>query len=251
MLSIKNLHVSVKKTKILQGINLDIKNGELHVVMGPNGSGKSTLANILAGKQEYNIEKGTVDYFNENLLNMEVEDRASKGIFMSFQYPIEIPGINNAYFLRSAMNSQQKFNGEREINASEFMKKYKNNMSLLDLDSSFISRCLNEGFSGGEKKRNEMLQMLMLKPKLCILDETDSGLDIDALRIVAEGINQFRNARNALILVTHYQRILHYISPDYVHVLLDGRIVMSGDSELAKELEKKGYEWIPSNNGSL
>jgi len=247
MLSIKNLHVSVKKTKILQGINLDIKNGELHVVMGPNGSGKSTLANILAGKQEYNIEKGTVDYFNENLLNMEVEDRASKGIFMSFQYPIEIPGINNAYFLRSAMNSQQKFNGEKEINASDFMKIYKNKMSLLDLDSSFISRCLNEGFSGGEKKRNEMLQMLMLKPKLCILDETDSGLDIDALKIISQCIQSMRNPKRSFIVITHYHRILEHLDADFVHILSKGEIVKTGSKNLALKIEKKGFKAILSN----
>ena len=247
MLSVKNLHVSIKKTKILQGINLDIKNGELHVVMGPNGSGKSTLANILAGKQEYNIEKGKIDYFNENLLNIEVEDRASKGIFMSFQYPIEIPGINNAYFLRSAMNSQQKFNGEREINASDFMKKYKNNMSLLDLDSSFISRCLNDGFSGGEKKRNEMLQMLMLKPKLCILDETDSGLDIDALKVISQCIQSMRNPKRSFIVITHYHRILEHLDADFVHILSKGKIVKTGSKDLALEIEKKGFKAILSN----
>ena len=247
MLSIKDLHVSIKKTKILQGVNLNIKKGELHVVMGPNGSGKSTLANVLAGKQGYNIEKGKINYFNENLLNIEVEDRASKGIFMSFQYPVEIPGINNAYFLRSAINSQQKFNGEKEINASDFMKKYKNNINHLDLDSSFISRCLNEGFSGGEKKRNEMLQMLMLKPKLCILDETDSGLDIDALKIISQCIQSMRNSKRSFLIITHYHRILEHLDADFVHILSKGKIVKTGAKNLALEIEKQGFKTILSN----
>ena len=247
MLSIKNLHVSIKKTKILQGINLNIKNGELHVVMGPNGSGKSTLANVLAGKQEYNIEKGKINYFNENLLNMEVEERAAKGIFMSFQYPVEIPGINNAYFLRSAINSQQKFNNQKEINAPSFMKEYKHNMEKLDLDNSFISRCLNEGFSGGEKKRNEMLQMLMIKPKLCILDETDSGLDIDALKIISQSIQSMRNSKRSFIVITHYHRILEHLDADFVHILSNGEIVKTGSKNLALEIEKKGFKTVLSN----
>ena len=244
MLSIKNLHVSVKKNKILKGFNLNIKNGELHVVMGPNGSGKSTLANVISGNENYNIERGEISYFNEDLLTMEVEERASKGIFMSFQYPIEIPGINNTYFLRSAINSQQKFNNEQEINAPNFMKEYKSNMSKLDLDSSFISRCLNEGFSGGEKKRNEMLQMLTLDPTLAILDETDSGLDIDAIKTVAKSISEFRNENNSFIIITHYQRMLNYLEPDYIHVLMNGKIVKSGNKSLALSLEEKGYDWI-------
>ena len=239
MLSIKNLHVSVKKNKILKEFNLNVENGELHVIMGPNGSGKSTLANVISGKENYNVEKGEINYFNENLLDMEIEERASKGIFMSFQYPVEIPGINNAYFLRSAINSQQKFNNQKEINAPNFMKEYKNNMSKLDLDSSFISRCLNEGFSGGEKKRNEMLQMLMLKPKLCILDETDSGLDIDALKIISQSIQSMRTPKRSFIIITHYHRILEHLNADFVHILSKGEIVKTGAKSLALEIEKK------------
>ena len=246
MLSIKNLHVSIKKTKILNGVNLNIKNGELHVVMGPNGSGKSTLANVISGRQDYKVEKGKIDYFNENLLDMEVEARASKGIFMSFQYPVEIPGINNAYFLRSAMNSQQKFNSKKEINAPQFMKEYKNNIKELDLDNSFISRCLNDGFSGGEKKRNEMLQMLMLRPKLCILDETDSGLDIDALKIISQCIQSMRNSKRSFIVITHYHRILEHLKADFVHILSKGKIVKTGSKSLALEIEKKGFKRVLS-----
>ena len=247
MLSIKNLHVSVKKYKILNGLNLDIKIGELHVVMGPNGSGKSTLANVISGKENYNVEKGDINYFNENLLDMEIEERASKGIFMSFQYPVEIPGINNAYFLRSAMNFQQKYNNQKAINAPNFMKEYKNNISKLDLDDSFISRCLNEGFSGGEKKRNEMLQMLMLKPKLCILDETDSGLDIDALKILSQSIQSMRSSKRSFIVITHYHRILEHLDADFVHILSKGEIVKTGTKSLALEIEKQGFKAILSN----
>ena len=202
MLSIKNLHVSVKKNKILNGLNLDIKEGELHVVMGRNGSGKSTLANVISGKDNYIIDKGEIQYLKENLLDMEVEERAAKGVFMSFQYPVEIPGINNAYFLRSAINSQKKFNKDKEITAPNFMKEYKANMDKLDLDSSFVSRSLNDGFSGGEKKRNEMLQMLMIKPKLCILDETDSGLDVDSLKVISQSIQSMRESRRSFIVIT-------------------------------------------------
>ena len=247
MLSIKNLYVSVKNNPILKGLNLDIKEGELHVVMGPNGSGKSTLANVISGKENYNIKKGEISYLNENLLNMEVEERASKGIFMSFQYPVEIPGINNAYFLRSAINSQQKFNNQKEINAPNFMKEYKNNIAKLDLDNSFISRCLNEGFSGGEKKRNEMLQMLMIKPKLCILDETDSGLDVDALKIISQSIQSMRNSKRSFIVITHYHRILEHLDVDFVHILSKGEIVKTGNKRLALEIEKKGFKKVLSN----
>ena len=244
MLSIKNLYVSVKDNEILKGFNLNIKDGELHVIMGPNGSGKSTLANVISGKENYNITKGEIKYLNQDLLDMEVEERASKGIFMSFQYPVEIPGINNAYFLRSAINSQKKFNKDKEINAPDFMREYKNNMEKLDLDASFISRCLNEGFSGGEKKRNEILQMLVLQPRLSILDETDSGLDIDALKIIAEGIKSYRNKDRSFILITHYHRMLDFLNPDHVHILLNGEIALSGEESLAKDLESKGYSWI-------
>ena len=246
MLSIKNLYVSVKKNKILNGLNLDIKEGELHVIMGPNGSGKSTLANVITGKEKYNVEKGQIKYFGENILDMEVEERSAKGIFMSFQYPVEIPGINNAYFLRSAMNSQKKFNSQKEIMAPDFMKKYKDNMSKLDLDESFIKRSLNEGFSGGEKKRNEMLQMLMLEPKLCILDETDSGLDVDALRIISKSIQSMRDSKRSFIVITHYHRILEHLDADFVHILSKGKIVKTGSKNLAIEIEKKGFKEVLS-----
>tara|TARA_A100001011_G_C14314035_1_gene847050 strand:+ start:3958 stop:4701 length:744 start_codon:yes stop_codon:yes gene_type:complete len=247
MLKIKNLHVSVNQNKILKGFNLEINKGELHVIMGRNGCGKSTLANVITGKDDYNISNGEIKYLNQNLLNMEVEERASKGIFMSFQYPVEIPGINNAYFLRSAINSQRKFNNKKEISAPDFMKKYKQNMKKLDLNKSFISRSFNEGFSGGEKKRNEMLQMLMIKPKLCILDETDSGLDIDALRIISKSIESMKNSNRSFIMITHYHRILEYLSPDYVHILSDGKIIKTGSKNLALEIEEKGFKGVLSN----
>ena len=247
MLSIKNLHVSVKKNKILNGLNLDIKEGELHVVMGRNGSGKSTLANVISGKDNYIVDNGEIEYFKENLIDMDVEERAAKGVFMSFQYPVEIPGINNAYFLRSAINSQQKFNGNKEIAAPDFMKRYKVEMSKLDLDSSFVSRSLNEGFSGGEKKRNEMLQMLMLKPKLCILDETDSGLDVDSLKVISQSIQSMRNSKRSFIVITHYHRILEHLEADYVHILSKGQIVKTGSKELALEIENKGFKEVLSS----
>ena len=247
MLSIKNLYVSVKDNEILKGFNLDIKDGELHVIMGPNGSGKSTLANVISGKENYNITKGQIQYLNQDLLDMEVEERASKGIFMSFQYPVEIPGINNAYFLRSAVNSQQKFNNQKEINAPDFMKEYKSNMAKLDLDTSFLSRCLNEGFSGGEKKRNEMLQMLMIKPKLCILDETDSGLDVDALKIISKSIQSMKDSKRSFIVITHYHRILEHLDADFVHILSNGEIVKTGSKNLALEIEKKGFKAVLSS----
>ena len=247
MLSIKNLHVSVKKNKILRGLNLDINEGELHVIMGRNGSGKSTLANVITGQENYNIDDGEISYFKENLLDMEVEERAAKGIFMSFQYPVEIPGINNAYFLRSALNSQNKFNNKNEISAPSFMKDYKKNMEHLDLDSSFLSRSLNEGFSGGEKKRNEMLQMLMLKPKLCILDETDSGLDVDALAIISRSLQAMKNNKRSFIIITHYHRILEHLDADHVHILSKGEIVKTGGKNLAIEIEEKGFKAVLSS----
>ena len=244
MLSIKNLHISVKDNKILKGLNLNIKDGELHVIMGRNGSGKSTLANVISGKDSYCIDKGSIMYKGESLIDMEVEERAAKGIFMSFQYPVEIPGINNAYFLRSAMNSQQKFNGKEEISAPIFMKKYKQNMEKLDLDKSFLSRSLNEGFSGGEKKRNEMIQMLMLEPKLCILDETDSGLDVDALKIISQSIQSMRKPGRSFILITHYHRILEQLDADYVHILSKGKIVKTGTKKLAEQIENQGFRSV-------
>ena len=247
MLSIKNLNVSVKKNKILRGLNLDINEGEVHVIMGRNGSGKSTLANVITGQENYNIDDGEISYFKENLLDMEVEERAAKGIFMSFQYPVEIPGINNAYFLRSALNFQNKFNNKNEISAPNFMKDYKKNMEHLDLDSSFLSRCLNEGFSGGEKKRNEMLQMLMLKPKLCILDETDLGLDVDALAIISQSIQAMRDNKRSFIIITHYHRILEHLDADHVHILSKGEIVKTGGKNLAIEIEQKGFKAVLSS----
>ena len=244
MLSIKNLHVSVKKNKILKGLNLDINQGELHVIMGRNGSGKSTLANVIAGQDNYSIDKGEISYFNENLLDMEVEERASKGVFMSFQYPVEIPGITVTNFIKTAINSNLKARGEKEMAANEMLKKIRDKANMLEIDSKFLSRSLNEGFSGGEKKRNEIFQMAMLEPSLAILDETDSGLDIDALRIVANGVNKIKSSSNAIVIITHYQRLLDHIIPDYVHVLQDGKIAKSGNKELALELEEKGYDWI-------
>ena len=244
MLAIKNLHVSVKENHILKGLNLDIKDGELHVIMGRNGSGKSTLANVISGKDNYDITEGSIEYLGESLIDMEVEERAGKGIFMSFQYPVEIPGINNAYFLRSAINSQQKFNGKKEVTAPSFMKKYKENMEKLELDKSFLSRSLNEGFSGGEKKRNEMIQMLMLEPKLCILDETDSGLDVDALKTISHSIQSMRKPGRSFILITHYHRILEQLDADYVHILSKGKIVKTGTKELAVQIENQGFKSV-------
>ena len=244
MLAIKNLHVSVKENHILKGLNLDIKDGELHVIMGRNGSGKSTLANVISGKDNYDIKEGSIEYLGESLIDMEVEERAGKGIFMSFQYPVEIPGINNAYFLRSAINSQQKFNGKKEVTAPSFMKKYKENMEKLELDKSFLSRSLNEGFSGGEKKRNEMIQMLMLEPKLCILDETDSGLDVDALKTISHSIQSMRKPGRSFILITHYHRILEQLDADYVHILSKGKIVKTGTKELAVQIENQGFKSV-------
>lgn len=245
MLTIENLHATISPEKeILRGLNLTVRPGEVHAIMGPNGSGKSTLASILAGREGYEISTGSVNYLGEDLTTLAPEDRAAKGVFLAFQYPVEIPGVNNMYFLKAALNSIRKKRGETELDAFEFMNQIKANAKLLDIDEAFLRRSVNEGFSGGEKKRNEILQMLVLEPKLAILDEIDSGLDIDALQLVARGVNHLRSADRSTIIVTHYQRLLNYIVPDYVHVLIDGRIVASGGKELAHELEQKGYAWL-------
>ncbi len=244
MLEIKNLHVSVEGIEILKGINLQVKAGELHAVMGPNGSGKSTFANVLAGRDTYEVTAGEVLYEGESLLEMSPEERAREGLFLSFQYPVVIPGVNNTYFLQAAVNAGRKHRGEEEMDAVDFLGLIKNKIKLVQLDESFLNRSVNEGFSGGEKKRNEILQMLLLEPRLSVLDETDSGLDIDALKIVAEGVNAYRSPERAFLVITHYQRILNYIKPDQVHVLASGRIAKSGGPELAELLEEKGYGWV-------
>jgi len=244
MIKIENLNVNVEEKEILKGINLEVKPGELHVIMGRNGTGKSTLANVLVGKEKYIVTNGTVSFNGENLLDMSPEDRACAGLFLSFQYPVTIPGVNNMYFLKAAVNAVRKSRGEEEIDAVDFLSMIREKLKMVALDESFIHRPVNDGFSGGEKKRNEILQMIALEPKLSILDETDSGLDIDALKIVAKGVNDFRSPKRSFILITHYQRILNYMKPDFVHILMDGKIVKSGTMELAKEVEKKGYSWI-------
>lgn len=244
MLSIENLCVSVADKEILRGINLEIKPGEVHAIMGPNGSGKSTLASVLAGREQFNVTTGTVRYKGEDLLALPAEDRAHQGIFLAFQYPVEIPGVSNIFLLKAAYNAQRKAKGLPEIDAMDFLNLVRDKMKLVEMDQDFLYRSVNEGFSGGEKKRNEILQMAILEPNLAILDETDSGLDIDALKIVANGVNALRHPDRAMLLITHYQRLLDYIVPDYVHVLAQGRIVKSGDRSLALELEKKGYGWI-------
>lgn len=251
MLEIKNLRVAVGGKEILKGINLSVNAGEVHAVMGPNGSGKSTLAQVLAGHPAYQVLDGEVLYNGQNLLEMAPEDRAKEGVFMAFQYPVEIPGVSNAYFLRSAYNEIRRHRGLEELDAMEFLKLLRQKMKLMNTDESLISRPVNEGFSGGEKKKNEIFQMAVLEPKLAILDETDSGLDIDALKVVAAGVNNLRRPENATVLITHYQRLLNYITPDFVHVLVDGRIVLSGGKELALELEEKGYDWVKEKNSSL
>jgi Fe-S cluster assembly ATP-binding protein len=244
MINIVNLHAEVEEKKILKGLNLNVKAGEIHAIMGPNGSGKSTLASILAGKEDYTVTVGNVEFDGKDLLELSTEDRARQGLFLAFQYPIEIPGVSNVNFLKSALNEIREYRGEEPISAKEFLALVKEKSALVELDSKLASRSVNEGFSGGEKKRNEIFQMAMLNPKLAILDETDSGLDIDALRIVANGVNKLRSPKNAAIIITHYQRLLDYIIPDFVHVLYDGKIVKSGGKELALELEEKGYDWI-------
>jgi Fe-S cluster assembly ATP-binding protein len=244
MLKIRNLHVSVEGTEILKGINLEINKGEVHAIMGPNGSGKSTLASVLAGREEYKVTRGKVQFLQKDLLEMAPEERAVAGIFLAFQYPVEIPGVSTANFLKTALNDIQEQRGLEKINAINFLKLVREKMKLVKMDEKFLSRAVNEGFSGGEKKRNEIFQMLLLEPKLAVLDETDSGLDIDALKIVSEGVNQYRTDENAVILVTHYQRLLNYITPDYVHVLYQGKIIKSGDKNLALELEDQGYDWV-------
>lgn len=244
MINIVNLHAEVEEKKILKGLNLNVKAGEIHAIMGPNGSGKSTLASILAGKEDYTVTAGNVEFDGKDLLELSTEDRARQGLFLAFQYPIEIPGVSNVNFLKSALNEIREYRGENPISAKEFLALVKEKSALVELDSKLASRSVNEGFSGGEKKRNEIFQMAMLNPKLAILDETDSGLDIDALRIVANGVNKLRSPKNAAIIITHYQRLLDYIIPDFVHVLYDGKIVKSGGKELALELEEKGYDWI-------
>jgi Fe-S cluster assembly ATP-binding protein len=244
MLEIKNLHARVEGKEILKGVNLSVKPGELHVIMGPNGSGKSTLANVLAGRDKFEVTDGELQFNGESLIEMLPEHRAGEGIFLSFQYPVAIPGVNNMYFLKAAVNAVRKYRGKDELDAVTFLKMIREKLEVVELDDSFIHRPVNEGFSGGEKKRNEILQMITLEPILSILDETDSGLDIDALRIIAEGINNYRNNDRAFILITHYQRMLNYMEPDFIHVLMDGKIVKSGPKELAHELEEKGYNWV-------
>jgi Fe-S cluster assembly ATP-binding protein len=243
LLEIKNLHVNVDGHEILKGIDLTVNAGEVHSIMGPNGSGKSTLAQVLARRDAYAVTEGSITFDGKDLLEMKPEEAACEGVFLAFQYPVEIPGIGNTYFLRSAMNAKRRYHGQEEMDAMDFLPLFREKLALLEMDDKLMNRSLNEGFSGGEKKRNEILQMAMLEPKLAVLDETDSGLDIDALRIVAQGVNSLRGPERAMLVVTHYQRLLNYIVPDFVHVLVDGRIVHSGGKELALELEEKGYGW--------
>lgn len=251
MLSIQDLHAGIEGKKILNGINLDIKAGEVHAIMGPNGSGKSTLANVLAGRTDYEVSRGTVEFLGNDLLELSPEKRAGEGLFLAFQYPVEIPGLNTINFIKTAVNEIRKYRGQDPLDAVGFLKMMKEKMALMNIEQSLLSRSLNEGFSGGEKKRNEVFQMAMLEPKLAILDETDSGLDIDAIRIVSNGVNKLRNKDNAVLVVTHYQRLLDYIVPDFVHVLYNGRIVKSGTKELALELEERGYDFIKHETSAV
>jgi Fe-S cluster assembly ATP-binding protein len=244
MLSIKDLKVNVGDEEILKGLNLDVNAGEVHAIMGPNGSGKSTLSNVLAGRDGYTVTGGKVQYEGHDLLELAPEQRAREGVFLAFQYPVEIPGVNNVYLLKAGLNAIRKHRGEEELDAADFLMLVKDKMKTMQMDESFLKRGVNEGFSGGEKKRNEILQMLVLEPKLALLDETDSGLDIDALQVVAKGVNSLRSKDRAIVMITHYQRLLDYIKPDKVHVLSDGRIIKSGDATLAQELEKRGYDWV-------
>lgn len=244
MLSIKNIHASVEGKQILKGLNLDIQPGEVHAIMGPNGGGKSTMASVLAGREEYEVTEGSIEFLGKDLLELSPEERAREGMFMAFQYPVEIPGVSTVNFMKTALNEKRKHHGQEPLDAVTFLKLMKEKTALVEIDKSLLSRSLNEGFSGGEKKRNEIFQMAMLEPRLAILDETDSGLDIDALRIVAHGVNKLRTPERSIIVITHYQRLLDYLQPDFVHVLVNGRIVKSGTKELALELEEKGYDFI-------
>jgi Fe-S cluster assembly ATP-binding protein len=250
MLQIEKLKVAIGDNEILKGIDLNIKPGEVHAIMGPNGSGKSTLAQVIAGREEYEVTSGTIQFEAKNLLDLDVDERARAGIFLAFQYPVEIPGVTTAHFLKSTVNAVRKGRGQEELNAVELLKLMRTKIKALGIDEGFLKRALNEGFSGGEKKKNEVLQMAVLEPRLCIMDETDSGLDIDALRVVADGVNALRDDMRSFVIVTHYQRLLNYIEPDYVHVLYNGRIVQSGDKSLAVRLEKEGYDWVKEESAT-
>jgi Fe-S cluster assembly ATP-binding protein len=251
MLEVKNLHVEIEGKEILKGIDLEVRAGEVHAIMGPNGSGKSTLAQVISGRDMYDVTAGEINYLGKDLLDMEPDERAREGVFMAFQYPVEIPGVTNSYFLKTGLNEIRKHKGLEPLDAMDFLKHIKEKAQVLDISTDMLNRSVNEGFSGGEKKRNEILQMAVLEPKLAIMDETDSGLDIDALRVVADGVNKLRNEERAIIVVTHYQRLLNYIVPDYVHILLNGKIVKSGDKQLAIELEEKGYDQIKEAHSSI
>ena len=244
MLKVNNIFASVDGKRILNGVSLEIKPGEVHAIMGKNGSGKSTLSNLITGREGYEVDKGNIFFNDESILDWSPESRSLAGIFMSFQYPVVIPGVNNTYFLKAALNAKRKHQGKKELDSAKFLKRIKENLKSVDMDTKYLKRAVNDGFSGGEKKKNEILQMLTLEPNLVILDETDSGLDIDALRVVANGVNKFRNKNRSFIIITHYQRLLDYIEPDFIHVLIDGKIVKSGGKEIANELESKGYNWI-------